>query len=84
MMTTDPHAREAAAAVAGMAQTYGYVPQRGDIVEVETPFTGERATGVVLEVVKQRCVVSLNGETLIYRTDELEPVQTAQESRRSR
>lgn len=84
MMTSDPHAREAAAAAAGLAQTYGYVPQRGDIVEVETPFTGERATGVVLDAKGERCTVSLNGETLIYRTDELEPVQTAQESRRSR
>lgn len=84
MSTTDPHANEAAAAAAGLAQTYGYVPQRGDIVEVETPFTAELATGVVLEVKGPRCTVSLNGETLIYRTDELAPVQTAQENRRSR
>jgi hypothetical protein len=53
----DAHAREAAAAIAGMAETYGTVwrPSPGDVVIGEPPYIGGR-----------------RGETLAYYPHELE------------
>lgn len=70
----DAHEREYAAAAAGMAEAAGYVPQRGDVVEVERPFYADLVTGVVLRVTGGEAEVSLKGETVVYRHDEMRPV----------
>ena len=83
-MTPDAHDNEYLAAAAGMADTYGYAPKRGDVVDLRLPFSNDYATGVVLEVDGSDVQVSVNGETLLYRAGELRPVTTDTESRRSR
>jgi FKBP-type peptidyl-prolyl cis-trans isomerase 2 len=70
----DPHANEAAGAIAGMTQTYGYRPQPGDRVRAERPFYGDAAIGTVLSVTGNYVLVDLLGEHLAYRPDELEYV----------
>jgi hypothetical protein len=72
-MSTDPHHAEAAAAVAGMAATYGYRPSPGDIVIGERPFLGDRARGVVRATNGTYCLVEIQGETLAYYPTELTP-----------
>jgi len=66
MTTTDPHYSEAAAAVAGMTDTYGYSPTPGDVVRVEPPFVGGIVTGIVRAVGKAYCLVSIGEDTLAY------------------
>lgn len=70
----DAHEREYAAAAAGMAEAAGYVPQRGDVVEVERPFYADLVTGVVLRVTRTEAEVNLNGETVVYQHQEMRPV----------
>lgn len=71
MQMTDPHAREAAAAVAGMSDTYGYSPTPGDIVRCEPPFVGGITTGVVRANNGTYCLVSIGDEVLAYYPHEL-------------
>ena len=75
MYTTDPHHREADAAIAGMAEIYGtaWKPKPGDIVIVPEPFslrpvkaTVQHAHGHVVLVVTEK------GEQLEYDIDEVE------------
>jgi hypothetical protein len=70
----DPHAREAAAAEAAIADFYGRVwhPRPGDRVRVELPFTGTYGTGIVVELNSARVVVDVDGESLWYYPHELE------------
>lgn len=70
----DPHAREAAGAIAGMTETYGYRPLAGDRVRCERPLYGDIAIGTVLSVTGNCVLVELLGEHLHYRPDELEYV----------
>lgn len=70
----DAHEREYAAAAAGMAENAGYLPQRGDVVEVERPFHADRVAGVVMRVWGTAVEVSINGETVLYQQSELRPV----------
>ena len=62
----DAHTREAAAAVAGMSETYGWSPSPGDVVRCEPPFVGGITTGVVRAVSKAYCLVSIGEDTLAY------------------
>jgi len=72
-MSTDPHYREAAGAVAAMTETYGkWHPRPGDRVRVELPFVGKYGTGIVAEVNPARVVVDVDGEWLWYYEHELE------------
>jgi len=71
MTTTDPHYSEAAAAVAGMTETYGYRPTPGDVVRVEPPFVGGITTGIVRAVSKAYCLVSIGEDTLAYYPHEM-------------
>lgn len=75
MYTTDPHHREADAAIAGMAEIYGssWKPKPGDIVIVPEPFSlkpvkakVEHAHGHVVLVLTEK------GEQLEYDIDEVE------------
>ena len=50
MQTTDPHHREAAGAIAGMTETYGYSPKPGDRVRAELPFKDTYGIGTVVSV----------------------------------
>lgn len=72
MHTTDPHHREAAAAIAGMTETYGYKPAEGDCVIAEPPYIGGRRAGIVRHVNAAYCLVEMDGETLAYYPHELE------------
>lgn len=75
----DPHAKEAAAAVAGMAETYGMpTPKIGDLVWYQRPPPGPsgRTCGRVLEVlgIKTRDPLlviqhSLTNQHVIHRSD---------------
>lgn len=74
MLTTDPHHREADAAIAGMVEIYGsnWKPKPGDIVIVREPFslkpvkaTVEHAHGHVVLVITEK------GEQLEYDIDEV-------------
>lgn len=47
MQTSDPHYREAAAAIAGMADTYGWTPRPGDRVRCPRAFGGGYQDGLV-------------------------------------
>jgi hypothetical protein len=73
MLTTDPHHRDAAAAIAGMSEIYGtaWKPKPGDIVIVPEPFslrpvkaTVQHAHGHVVLVVTEK------GEQLEYDREE--------------
>lgn len=68
----DAHFREAAAAVAGMSDTYGYSPTPGDIVRCEPPFVGGITTGVVRANNGTYCLVEMDGDLLAYYPSELE------------
>ena len=70
----DPHANEAAGAIAGMTKTYGYRPQPGDRVRGARPFYDDEAVGTVLSVQGNYVLVEMLGEHLAYRPDELEYV----------
>ena len=72
MQTSDPHQREAAAAIAGMAKTYGYRPSPGDVVIGEPPYLGGRRAGIVRATNGTYCLVEMDGETLAYYPHELE------------
>jgi hypothetical protein len=67
----DAHTREAAAAVAGMSETYGWTPSPGDVVIGERPFKGDRAKGIVRASNGTYCLVEIEGETLAYYPREL-------------
>jgi hypothetical protein len=71
-MTTDPHHAEYAGAIAGMAETYGYRPQVGDVVIGEPPYIGGRRAGIVRAVNAAYCLVEMDGERLAYYPHELE------------
>jgi len=71
MQMTDPHTREAAAAVAGIADTYGYRPTPGDVVRVEPPFVGGITTGIVRASNGTYCLVSIGEDTLAYYPHEM-------------
>ena len=71
MQAIDPHSREAAAAVAGMAETYGWTPSPGDVVRCEPPFVGGITTGVVRATNGTYCLVSIGEDTLAYYPREL-------------
>jgi hypothetical protein len=70
----DAHAREAAAAIAGMAETYGTVwrPSPGDVVIGEPPYIGGRRAGIVRATNGTYCLIEMDGETLAYYPHELE------------
>jgi hypothetical protein len=72
MQTTDPHHREYAGAVAGMAETYGYVPRVGDRVRAELPFKDTYGIGTVTAVNPAVIVVDIDGETLWYYPHDLQ------------
>lgn len=71
-MTTNPHHNEAAAAIAGMAETYGWHPTPGDVVIGEPPYLGGRRAGIVRQVNAAYCLVEMDGEHLAYYPHELE------------
>ena len=68
----DAHAKEAAAAVAGIADTYGWSPAPGDIVRCEPPLIGGIVTGVVRATNDAYCLVSIGDEHLAYYPHELQ------------
>ena len=72
MQTTDPHHQEAAGAIAGMTDTYGYRPKPGDRVRCELPFKDTHGIGIVLEVNPAFVTVDIEGETLWYYPHDLE------------
>ena len=68
----DAHYREAAGAIAGMADTYGWSPAPGDAVRVPRAFGGGYQDGVIATA--DRCgylVDTPEGRLLMYR-EELE------------
>ena len=71
MTTTDPHHSEYSAAIAGMAETYGYSPTPGDVVRVEPPFIGGITTGVVRATNGTYCLVTIGEDTLAYYPHEM-------------
>ena len=72
MQTSDPHYREAAGAIAGMSEAYGYRPSPGDVVIGEPPFLGGRRAGIVRATNGTYCLVEMDGEVLAYYPHELE------------
>ena len=75
MLTTDhnrhPGDAEAAAAIAGLAETYGYQPAPGDRVACERPFRGDYAEGEVVATNGVYVMVEVEGERLAYYPHEL-------------
>ena len=74
MQTSDPHHREAAGAIAGMTETYGYSPSPGDRVRAELPFKDTHGIGTVVSVTPAVVVVDIEGETLWYYPHDLQYV----------
>jgi hypothetical protein len=74
---TMPGDREAAGAIAGMSDTYGYRPAVGDAVIAEPPYLGGRRAGIVRAVNAAYCLVEMDGDTLAYYPHELEYVGKA-------
>jgi len=72
VMTSDPHYREAAGAIAGMTETYGYRPKPGDRVRVELPFRDTFGVGTVVSLNATVAVVQVDGEELWYYPHELQ------------
>ena len=70
--TNHPGDAEAAAAVIGMTQTYGYSPAVGDRVRCERPFRGDFAEGVVHATNGVYVLVEIDNEHLAYYPHELE------------
>jgi hypothetical protein len=70
----DAHAREASAAIAGMADTYGtvWLPSPGDVVMGELPYIGGRRAGILQATNGTYCLVEMDGEVLAYYSHELE------------
>ena len=71
----DPHAREAAAAEAAIADFYActWRPQRGDIVTVEEPFTLNRIRATVQHAFGDVVLVlTEKGEQIEYDREEVE------------
>lgn len=73
-----PGDAEASAAVAGMAETYGYQPAPGDRVVCERPFRGDFAEGEVVATNGVYVMVEVDGERLAYYPHELRLVSPAQ------
>jgi hypothetical protein len=69
--TTHPGDAEAAAAIAGMTETYGYQPQIGDCVIVEPPFLLGRRAAIVRQINAAYVLVECDGEHLAYYPHEL-------------
>jgi hypothetical protein len=72
-----PGDAEATAAIAGMAETYGYQPAPGDRVSCERPFRGDYAEGEVVATNGVYVMVELDGERLAYYPHELRLVSRA-------
>lgn len=72
MQSSDPHHNEAAGAIAGMSETYGYRPTPGDVVIGEPPYVGGRRAGIVRATNGTYCLVEMDGEILSYYPRELE------------
>jgi hypothetical protein len=72
-MNTDtmPGDAEAAGAIAGMSDTYGYVPRVGDRVRAELPFKDTYGIGTVKAVNPAVIVVEIDGETLWFYPHDL-------------
>ena len=66
-----PADAEAAAAIVGMAETYGYQPAPGDRVACERPFRGDYAEGEVVATNGVYVMVEVDGERLAYYPHEL-------------
>jgi hypothetical protein len=69
----DAHAREAAGALAGMAEIYGerWIPRVGDLVRGELPFLGTYGAGVIVDVNAAFVTVRIGNEHLAYYPEEL-------------
>lgn len=77
MYTTDPHLREADAAIAGMAEIYGtsWKPKPGDTVIVAEPFTLHPVRATVTHAHGHVVlVVTEKGESLEYDIDEVQRI----------
>ena len=75
MQTTDPHYREAAAAEAAMAETYGrWQPKPGDRVRVPKAFGGGYQDGTVFGPDKDGWLVDTAEGRLALFTEELERI----------
>ena len=73
MQTSDPHYREAAAAEAAMAETYGrWNPQPGDCVRCPKAFGGGYQPGTVVGPHKDGWLVDTAEGRLALFTEELE------------
>ena len=73
MQTSDPHYREAAAAEAAMAETYGrWNPQPGDRVRCPKAFGGGYQPGTVVGPHKDGWLVDTAEGRLALFTEELE------------
>ena len=75
----NPGDAEAAAAIAGLAETYGgpYRPSPGDRVACERPFRGDYAEGVVAATNGVYVLVDVDGENLAYYPPELRLISRA-------
>lgn len=73
----NPGDAEAAAAIAGLADTYGYHPSPGDRVACERPFRGDYAEGVVAATNGVYVLVDVDGENLAYYPHELRLISRA-------
>lgn len=76
MQMTDPHAREYAAAVAGMTETYGtpYTPRPGDRVRCPLAFGGGYQDGTVYGPDRDGWLIDTDEGRLLLYADELEHV----------
>ena len=75
MSTTDPHYREAAAAVAGMTETYGgWTPRPGDRVRCPRAFGGGYQEGTVFGQERNGWLVDTPEGRLRLNADELERI----------
>ena len=73
MQTSDPHYREAAAAEAAMAETYGHwQPKPGDRVRCPRAFGGGYQEGVVVGPDRDGWLVDTAEGRLLLFTEELE------------
>ena len=75
----NPGDAEAAAAIAGLAETYGgpYRPSPGDRVACERPFRGDYAEGLVAATNGVYVLVDVDGENLAYYPHELRLISRA-------
>jgi hypothetical protein len=76
MLSSDPHYREAAGAIAGMTETYGprWVPRPGDRVRCPRAFGGGYQEGTVFGPERNGWLVDTPEGRLALFTDELERI----------